>query len=687
MKILVSSFCPLTVSGYSQQLDSIVSSIHRYNPLVEFGFICWDISPLNGEYEYSSKPYSYESLYQKKRLCKQNDIYKHCPFYLCGEKKDYWKKIHVFVKDFQPDILFVFQDIWTFEPYPVQEIPCKKYIYITIHNLTCMNIHNLQYFDKIVTPSQYGANVLKSYNYSSYVIDHIVDELPVNIDINKEKQSRNIKNDDFVCLILGRNDNQEDRKSIVDQFIAFKLFLDTLTEKEKQTCKLLFHDTFGKQLQGTIDLEPIVHQLQLNKYIHITDKRNYEYRHIIGLYKISDVLLSASKSEGFGLPCVESQIYGTPVITNNCTALSTNTYFGICIDPVKSSSTCLGIYNWSDASILEISKAIRYFYDKKYIPDKTETLECIKPIDKQRYSSNTIVHQWIDFFGIETSSDICKTLFTIVNSDVNNCKHLYKTHYQKIQKILSSNTIRTIHSPETCKYNIVFWLPKINFQFEACLLNLLTFTSITVGVQIFCSEKYKHIIECIFEKYDITNISMIIIPERHFMSQKNINEYFFSEDFYNHMVCEHVFIVDSNTLLIKKLDESLFEYDILGSSTKSLIHCFLYSNMFQKWTLDEISMELTFPCIRNVKKCQIISKHFNYKYPKTQFNEYDLYKRLLMQNMSNLSLKIPPQTIIHQFCMKYYDCENPYTISNIDDYHDETTIQNKIQYHLSNLLN
>lgn len=55
MKILVSSFCPLTVSGYSQQLDSIVSSIHKYNPLVEFGFICWDISPLNGEYEYYKK--------------------------------------------------------------------------------------------------------------------------------------------------------------------------------------------------------------------------------------------------------------------------------------------------------------------------------------------------------------------------------------------------------------------------------------------------------------------------------------------------------------------------------------------------------------------------------------------------------------------------------------------------------
>jgi len=687
MKILVSSFCPLTVSGYSQQLDSIVSSIHKYNPLVEFGFICWDIYPRNNDFNYSPKPYTYKDLCRTNGLCKKNDVYKNYKFYLCGKKKDYWKKIHVFVKDFQPDILFVFQDIWTFEPYPVKEIPCKKYIYITIHNWNITSVYNLQYFDKIVTPSQYGVNVLKSYYYSSYVIDHIVDELPINIDINKEKQSRNIDSDDFICLILGRNDNKDDRKSIVDQFIAFKLFLDTLTEKEKQKCKLLFHDTFGKKLQGTIDLEPIVNQLQLNEYIHITDKRNYEYQHIIGLYKISDVLLFASKSEGFGLPCVESQIYGTPVITNNCTSLSTNTYYGICIDPIKSSSSSFGIYDWSDASISKISTAIRYFYDKKYIPDKTETLECIKPIDKQRYSSNTIIYEWIDFFGIETSSDICKTLFTMVNSDSNNCKHLYKTHYQKIQKILSSNTIRTIHSPKTCKYNVVLWLPTINFQFETCLLNLLTFTSINIGVQIFCSEKYKYVIECIFEKYDINSISILVIPEKHFISQKNINEYFFSEDFYNHMVCENVLIVDSNTLLIKNLDESLFEYDILGSSTKSSIDCFSYSNMFQKLTLDEISMELTFPCIRNVKKCQIISKHFDYSYPDTLFNEYDLYKRLLMQNKSNLSLKIPPENIIQRFCMKYYDCENPYIISNIDDYHDETTIQKKLQFHSSNLLN
>lgn len=685
MKILVSSFCPLTVSGYSQQLDSIVSSIHKYNPLVEFGFICWDISPLNGEYEYSSKPYTYNSLYKKKRLCKKNDIYKNCPFYLCGEKKDYWKKIHVFVKDFQPDILFVFQDVWTFEPYPVKEIPCKKYIYVTLHNSNNISVYNLQYFDKIVTPSQYGVNVLKSYNYSSYVIDHIVDELPSNIDVKKEKQSRNIDPENFVCLIIGRNDNKRDRKSIVDQFIAFKLFLDTLTEKEKRNCKLLFHDTFGKKLQGTIDLEPIVDQLQLNGYIHITDKRNYEYQHIIGLYKISDVLLFASKSEGFGLPSIESQIYGTPVITNNCTALSTNTYNGICIDPVKSSSSCLGIYDWADASISEISKSIRYFYDKKYVPDKTETLECIKPIDKQRYSSDTIVHQWISFFGIETSSDICKTLFNTVNSDSNCCKHLYKTHYQKLTKILHSNTIRTIYPPTMCKYAVIFWLPEINFQFETCLLNLLTFTSINFGVQLFCSEKYKHIIEFIFEKYDITNISIIVISERHFMSQKTKNEYFFSEEFYNHMVCEKVLMLDSKTLLVKNFDESLCKYDMLGSSTKPTIDCFSYSNMFQKLTLDEISMELTFPCIRNVIKCQIISKHFNYNYPDTLFNEYDLYKRLLMQNKSNLSLKIPPENIIQQFCMKYYDCDNPYIISNIDDYHDESTVQKKLQYHLSKL--
>jgi glycosyltransferase involved in cell wall biosynthesis len=53
------------------------------------------------------------------------------------------------------------------------------------------------------------------------------------------------------------------------------------------------------------------------------------------LYRAFDVLLSPSMGEGFGLPIVEAQACGTPVITQDCTAMTENTLLGQCITPLQ----------------------------------------------------------------------------------------------------------------------------------------------------------------------------------------------------------------------------------------------------------------------------------------------------------------------------------------------------------------
>jgi len=48
---------------------------------------------------------------------------------------------------------------------------------------------------------------------------------------------------------------------------------------------------------------------------HIPDEKMY------ALYKVSDVFLSMSEHEGFGLPFIECMIFGLPVVAYNCTAV------------------------------------------------------------------------------------------------------------------------------------------------------------------------------------------------------------------------------------------------------------------------------------------------------------------------------------------------------------------------------
>ena len=69
--------------------------LHKYDPTIEFGFICWEIRPMDGKYEYSEKPYSYDYLCKTGGIYKTSDIYKNSQFYVCGQRKLLEKNTHV----------------------------------------------------------------------------------------------------------------------------------------------------------------------------------------------------------------------------------------------------------------------------------------------------------------------------------------------------------------------------------------------------------------------------------------------------------------------------------------------------------------------------------------------------------------------------------------------------------------
>ena len=386
MKLLISSYCPLTISGYSNQIKQIIKGLYQYNSEIEIGIICWDIP--EKIIKYSSQYYSFDKLCNLLKLNYKNNpdynIYQNIKFYFCGEKGNYWEKINTFNQDFKCDKLLVYQDIWVFEKYDISKINCEKYLYLPIHddfrenkllnleksnniNLHVNTLQHLPYFDKLSTFSKFGIEVLKSYNYESTFINHIIHKKTYEITKEEARKQYNINQDFFICLMIARNGEPGDRKAFVQQFTGFRLFLNQLNDTEKSRCRLLLHENNTFSLEGgAINLKEIANQLQIEPYIIMTDKTFTQEQHIINLFKLSDVLLCASKSEGFGMPMVESQIYGTPVITCNNTSMPENTYLGICTEPKDISNTIHGINSWSNPCPNNISEAIQYFYNKKY---------------------------------------------------------------------------------------------------------------------------------------------------------------------------------------------------------------------------------------------------------------------------------------------------------------------------------
>ena len=73
----------------------------------------------------------------------------------------------------------------------------------------------------------------------------------------------------------------------------------------------------------------------------VLDKQKRSHEESLALMSIIDVLLHPAKTEGFGLPVLEAQNMGIPVITSSFSAMQDFTFYGKSIKPL-SQETWLG---------------------------------------------------------------------------------------------------------------------------------------------------------------------------------------------------------------------------------------------------------------------------------------------------------------------------------------------------------
>ena len=96
----------------------------------------------------------------------------------------------------------------------------------------------------------------------------------------------------------------------------------------------------------------------------------YEYRMgipaetVARLYSAADVLLMASKGEGFGVPLIESQACGTPVITTDWTAMTELCGSGWLVDGQEEYDPLQGGW-WKTPSVPQIMEALEASYAQK----------------------------------------------------------------------------------------------------------------------------------------------------------------------------------------------------------------------------------------------------------------------------------------------------------------------------------
>ena len=127
---------------------------------------------------------------------------------------------------------------------------------------------------------------------------------------------------DFVVAMVAMNKDPQDRKNFNGAFRAFGRVW-----KEHQNAVLYVHgDKYGVAGSGINLAELAKHAAIPPHAIIFTNpyalRIGWSQEMLAALYTVADVLLAPSKGEGFGVPMIEAQACGTPVIASDFTSQS-----------------------------------------------------------------------------------------------------------------------------------------------------------------------------------------------------------------------------------------------------------------------------------------------------------------------------------------------------------------------------
>jgi len=437
MKILISSNSPLVPSGYAIQCFELLKVLKKLGHKVSI--LSWNtVLSDKKEERYHSVDYEkYIEIINNNitTITKEHDeICKDVRFYGCFNDKfpsiiDPNDINKIIIQD-KFDIFIHLLDIWIIDD-KINKFACKSFAWIPFHfvpiekkTLIAMNMFHsaicLSNFGKnllsnvdsdklknfLIFGNKNGANIIKNIHFIPHFIDfdylyskNTLDKdllrntlLKDKINIDDEESQTNT----YLISMIAKNSEESNRKCFDMNLLAFKKLLDNGCN-----AYLYLHTSFN----GKCNIKTIIeyYEIDINRIIipdqYQIEMNKYSYNYIMGVYCASDVLLASTCSEGFGLPVLEAQLMGCPVVTTDCTAMSEYTYNGECAEVLDKRFVYVNDSYWYLPDPNSICKKVEKVLLRTKIEKANKREYGIKMV-KENFNYDVLTKKWNDVLSL-----------------------------------------------------------------------------------------------------------------------------------------------------------------------------------------------------------------------------------------------------------------------------------------------
>ena len=323
------------------------------------------------------------------------------------------------------DFFVSLQDIFMYEPGP---FACLSAVWMPLHFVPVEHptVLALADFDMQLPISGWGSLLLQPLqNANRHAVRHI-SVLPHGRDVSifhpRHRTEERVSEtrlrwqwpaDAFVVLMIASNSEESGRKAFDAQLQGFTRFV---RENPDKRVWLHIHsevtraydlgrllETFGEfpdraRWMDVHDGRVRTHKDALVRGEHVSvssshDLMNVQEEELVAMYQAADVLLAATCSEGCGVPILEAQLCGTPVVTTRATAMWEETHFGVSVPPVQWIARMDFNSGWMLPSAEGIARALKDVSEWS-AEVRASKLARALPVLHREFSNESVIEAW-----------------------------------------------------------------------------------------------------------------------------------------------------------------------------------------------------------------------------------------------------------------------------------------------------